>query len=136
MRSNCHETELHALFAEHQAEHNNTVPIYTDGSKSDGGAGWAAVFPATTVSGKLPIHASVFSAELSAIISALEHIAEQPQAAFTIYSDSFLDSGSSGYLQRAAPCTESSQADLRSKSEYASHSNLLLGPCTRGSGRQ
>jgi hypothetical protein len=136
MRSNCHETELHALFAEHQAEHNNTVPIYTDGSKSDGGAGWAAVFPATTVSGKLPIHASVFSAELSAIISALEHIAEQPQAAFTIYSDSLLDSGSSGYLQRAATCTESSQADLRSKSEYASHSNLLLGPCARGSGRQ
>jgi ribonuclease HI len=79
---------LRAFFLEHQQTHSQSVPVYTDGSKSERGVGWAAVFPTSTVRGKLPDQASIFTAELSAIISTLENILDQPQTNYIIYSDS------------------------------------------------
>ena len=42
------------------------VHIYTDGSKSTEGVGFAAVFPNTTSGGRLTREASIFTAELYA----------------------------------------------------------------------
>ena len=44
---------------------------YTDGSKSDLGVGYGVVFPSSCRGASLPGAASVFTAELSAIILAL-----------------------------------------------------------------
>ena len=48
--------------------------IYTDGSKSTEGVGFAAVFPNTTSGGRLTREASIFTAELYAINAAMHEI--------------------------------------------------------------
>ena len=58
--------EMRAIFLAHQERHP-TVHIYTDGSKSTEGVGFAAVFPNTTSGGRLTREASIFTAELYAI---------------------------------------------------------------------
>ena len=55
--------EMRAIFLAHQERHP-TVHIYTDGSKSTEGVGFAAVFPNTTRGGRLTREASIFTAEL------------------------------------------------------------------------
>ena len=87
-RRDAPEGALRILFMNHQAEHTQSLSVYTDGSKTDQGVGWAAVFPTETISGALPRHASVFTAELTAVSSALRSIEEHPGTNFTIYSDS------------------------------------------------
>ena len=68
--------------------HANTDHIYTDGSKSSKGVGFAVVFPNTYVECALPSIASIFTAELQAIWAALIHILSSPGFFFTIFSDS------------------------------------------------
>ena len=87
-RNDAPEGALRALFLDHQTEHSESTSVYTDGSKTDRGVGWAAVFPTRTINGTLPRHASVFTAELTAINSALQLILERPETNFTIYTDS------------------------------------------------
>ena len=55
--------EMRAIFLAHQERHP-TVHIYTDGSKSTEGVGFAAVFPNTNSGGRLTGEASIFTAEL------------------------------------------------------------------------
>ena len=51
------------------------IPVYTDGSQDGNAVACAIVFPSNTViSMRLPDSASVFSAEVWAIIKALEQI--------------------------------------------------------------
>ena len=70
--------EMRATFLAHQERHP-TVHIYTDGSKSTEGVGFAAVFPNTTRGGRLAREASILTAELYAINDGNR---------FTIFSDS------------------------------------------------
>ena len=66
------------------------VHIYTDGSKSTEGMGFAAVFPNTTSGGRLTREASIFTAELYTINAAVHEILRGTIDGnqFTIFSDS------------------------------------------------
>ena len=77
-----------SLFLEHYSSHSNFVPIFTDGSKSDTGVGFSVVFPTFCRGGSLPAVSSVFTAELSAIVLALQLIFTLPINSFQIFSDS------------------------------------------------
>lgn len=82
-------SELKNIFTEHLlSEHSNSVHIYTDGSKSDGSVGCAATSIYGSVSKRLHPATSVFSAELYAIVEALDMIERLPYINFTIFSDS------------------------------------------------
>ena len=65
--------EMRAIFLAHQERHP-TVHIYTDGSKSTEGVGFAAVFLNTTSGGRLTREASIFTAELYVINAAVHEI--------------------------------------------------------------
>ncbi|GBN39531.1 hypothetical protein AVEN_271010-1 [Araneus ventricosus] len=64
------------------------VPIFTDGSKSDGHVGCGVAFPSNTLSYRLHNCCSVFTAELVAIFRALQEISLSNQCNFIIYTDS------------------------------------------------
>ena len=73
---------------EHIRRKGNHLAIYTDGSKSREGVGYAAVSERGKLQFSLPKRSSVFTAELSAILSALEIIKEHQPQKFVIFSDS------------------------------------------------
>ena len=81
--------EMRAIFLAHLERHP-TAHIYTDGSKSMEGVGFAAVFPDTTSGGRLTREASIFTAELYAINAAVHEILKGSTDGnrFTIFSDS------------------------------------------------
>lgn len=76
------------LFLSHTASHATSVPVYTDGSKSDAGVGFGAVFPDFSRSGTLPAIASIFTAELSALLLAIRTIFTLRVDTLTVYCDS------------------------------------------------
>lgn len=80
---------LKASFLSHSVAHDGYTPIYTDGSKTGSGVGASAVFPDRSLSHTLSPHASIFTAELLAILIALSRILildhDRP---YVIYSDS------------------------------------------------
>lgn len=88
LREEAQEGAMRALFLDHQVELVQSMLVYTDVSKSERGVGWAAVFPTTTLKGRLPNHASIFTAERSAFVAFLEHIRNQPRTNYTVHSDS------------------------------------------------
>ena len=76
---------LHTL--EHIRRKGRHHEIYTDGSKSEQGVGFAAISSSRSYEISLPNEASVFTAEFMAILYALK-IAEEIKAKCIIYSDS------------------------------------------------
>ena len=62
-----------AYFLEHSVTHEGSVPVYTDGSKTDTGVGFGVVFPSLNRGGTLSNIASVFTAELTAILLARDN---------------------------------------------------------------
>ena len=64
------------------------IAIFTDGSKSDTGVGSAAVSTIEARSMALPKYASIFTAELKAIESALKIIENSDYRRYVVYSDS------------------------------------------------
>lgn len=81
--------EVRANFLAHLESHNSKH-IFTDGSKTSQHVGYAAVLPNSTKSGSLPVEASIFTAELYAIKTAIEEIlrGNTEDREFTIFSDS------------------------------------------------
>ncbi|KAK3885204.1 hypothetical protein Pcinc_010548 [Petrolisthes cinctipes] len=77
-----------SLLLEHAFTHRESLPVYTDGSKSDAGVGFGVVFPDFCHGGRLPSVMSIFTAELSAILYAYQNIFTLPQPTFTLFSDS------------------------------------------------
>lgn len=77
-----------ALFLDHYSTHSDSTPVFTDGSKSAAGVGYGVIFPSFGRGGSLPSVASVFTAELSAIVLALQIIFTLPVSSFTIFCDS------------------------------------------------
>jgi ribonuclease HI len=75
-------------FREHEAAHPGATPVFTDGSRSEAGVAAAVVFPDESFSHTLPSSASIFTAELIAILIALYRMAQVPDMSFVIYSDS------------------------------------------------
>ncbi|GBN50109.1 hypothetical protein AVEN_154704-1 [Araneus ventricosus] len=76
------------IFIEHRQEYDDFIAIYTDGSKSADHVSFAVVFPNTTFSFKLHSSCSVFTAEIAAVLLALEKISDCLERKFIIYMDS------------------------------------------------
>ena len=75
-------------FLKHMEEHRGSVFIFTDGSKSNAGVGFGAVSKDFNRYGALPKCASIFTAELHAILIALKQIVSLSERRFVIFSDS------------------------------------------------
>lgn len=63
--------------------------IYTDGSKTDDCVGAGIWLPLVQTNFRLPMHTSVYNAEVFAILWALQHAESKPEPKFIIYTDSF-----------------------------------------------
>jgi ribonuclease HI len=73
---------------EHIESHNGSQLIYTDGSKTKDQVGYAAVINESTYSYKINNMASIFTAELLAILRATDAIKREQGQSFVICSDS------------------------------------------------
>ena len=87
-RSNKSNEEIKASFLDHNVKHSEHEKMFTDGSKFEDGVGCAVVHNGTSYAAKLSNSASVFTAEITAIIKALELAYHSKQNKFVIYSDS------------------------------------------------
>ncbi|GFV78767.1 probable RNA-directed DNA polymerase from transposon X-element [Trichonephila clavipes] len=76
------------LFSYHRNKFSKYIPVYTDGSKTVGHVGCGVVFNNTILSFSLHNSMSVFSAELTAILIALQHILVSNHCHFCVYTDS------------------------------------------------
>ncbi|GFU59073.1 putative RNA-directed DNA polymerase from transposon X-element [Trichonephila clavipes] len=76
------------LFSFHRSKYSKYIPVYTDGSKTAGHVGCGVVFNNTIFSFSLHNSMSVFSAELTAILVALQHIIVSTHRHFCVYTDS------------------------------------------------
>ena len=78
-------------FLSHLAKHSQTMHVFTDGSKSKEGVGFGVVHGHNYTNraiGTLPGEASIFTAELHAIIKALSIIENSTNLGWTVFSDS------------------------------------------------
>ena len=83
------DAELRSLFLEHvAASHGESCATYTDGSKSPEGVGLAVVIQDNVTNKKLPSSASIFTAELRAILTAVMLSIRYEDHNFIIFSDS------------------------------------------------
>ncbi|GFW87125.1 putative RNA-directed DNA polymerase from transposon X-element [Trichonephila clavipes] len=78
----------HQLFSFHRSKYSKYIPVYTGGSKSAGHVGCDVVFNNTILSFSLHNSMSVFSAELTVILVALQHILISDHHHFCVYTDS------------------------------------------------
>ena len=77
------------LFMEIRDRYRDYIPVYTDGSRDGNAVACATVFPLNTViSIRLPDSASVFTAEVWAIIKALEQIKDSNASKYIVFTDS------------------------------------------------
>ena len=77
------------LFMEIRDRYRDYIPVYTDGSRDGNSVACATVFPLNTViSIRLPDSASVFTAEVWAIIKALEQIKDSNASKYIVFTDS------------------------------------------------
>ena len=75
-------------FLDHVSIHSSSIHVYTDGSKSISGAGFAVTFPNCTFKYTLPPESSVLTTELYALLFALRRIYSSTSSSFTIFTDS------------------------------------------------
>jgi ribonuclease HI len=75
-------------FKEIRHRYHTYNSIYTDGSKDTDKVAAAAVTRSSTLQCRLPDRASIFTAEIQAILLALDHIAKSSDNHFIIFSDS------------------------------------------------
>ena len=80
---------LKNLFLSHLLQdHNDEYIVYTDGSKTDSGVGFSLVAQDRSISRRLPVSASIYTAELSAIMEAINLTATIPDPTIVIITDS------------------------------------------------
>ena len=87
VKKNIFDQMIKALFLEHDV-HVGEYKLYTDGSKSSEGVGFAVVADDFCGFAKLSSSASIYTAELTAIINAMNVAYHTNQKSFVIYSDS------------------------------------------------
>ena len=80
------ELKIHTI--EHLRRKNNAMKIFTDGSKMDSGVGFAVHSPIRNISHSLPKHASIFTAEIMAIMYATLVIKDSHNTHHVICTDS------------------------------------------------
>jgi ribonuclease HI len=79
---------FHYKYREIRNTFQTYLPIFTDGSKDGDKTGCATILPSRVLSQRLPDGASIYTAELHAIVNALEHISRAPNNQFILFSDS------------------------------------------------
>ena len=79
---------LKGIFLEHLRSHQDSITLYTDGSKTDTGVGFAVVGGGCDISRRINGTASVFTAELLAILEAVEQSQRMVGEITTIITDS------------------------------------------------
>jgi hypothetical protein len=87
-KSDTNSAVYQSLFLEIRSTYKRFAPIYTDGSKDDARVAAATVTPSSIISIRLPSFASIFTAELQAIIQALEFIITSDGTKYIIFTDS------------------------------------------------
>ena len=88
-RCNGSDNERKQHFQQHKEKHKDTKEAYTDGSKNTGRkVGFAAVFTDITKRGTLPEEASIHTAEMTAIETAMKEIRVRNEMRCVIYTDS------------------------------------------------
>ena len=81
--------EFQSCFAQHVSEcHFDSVPFYTDGSKTNKGVGYGCYSSVFSRTGVLPPGSSIYTAELAAILVVLRFILRLSATKCTIYVDS------------------------------------------------
>ena len=90
---------LRSKFLAHLPDHSDAIHIYTDGSKSSSGVGYVVLFPSWSTQRTLPHFASVLSAELSALLLAVQRLLSCCSSSFVIFTDSY------SALQLISSCT-------------------------------
>lgn len=75
-------------FLRHSEIHRTCTEIYTDGSKTPDYVSYASVHPDRIISKKITITASIFTAELQAILSTMAYLIRSTGKEFIIYCDS------------------------------------------------
>ena len=86
-KKNLSEEEVRSRFLEHNVHFSHTK-LYKDGSESGTGVGCAVIHKDTVYVPKLPDYASVFTAELIAVATALDQVFSSSNSNFVIYCDS------------------------------------------------
>ena len=77
------------LFMEIQDRYRDHISVYTDGSRDGNSVACATVFPSDNIiSMRLPDSASVFTAEVWAIIKALEQMKDSIASKYIVFTDS------------------------------------------------
>ena len=69
-------------------KYKDHVPIYTDGSKDNERVGYGVHTPSRNLSGRLHPKASIFTAEATALLKAVEWMENHKDSKFTVFSDS------------------------------------------------
>ncbi|OOZ37989.1 hypothetical protein BOW52_09705 [Solemya elarraichensis gill symbiont] len=87
-KSTTHPLEFQSLFAEIRHTYRDHQPIYTDGSKDQAKVSAAMYAPPFIDTSRLPDNASIFSAELHALLLALRRIETHKSSKFIIFTDS------------------------------------------------
>ena len=106
------EEQIKAMFLEHDLNHKGRVKMYTDGSKSENGVGSAVVCGNKIYEAKLPKSASIYTAEMTAIVIALEIVEKSNKKRFVIYSDSLNSLESLKQLYSNHPLVQKAQERL------------------------
>ena len=88
VKKNTSDQIIKLLLLEHNEVHDGEYEIYTDGSRSSEGVGFAVVADDFYDSAKLSTSASIYTAELTVIINAMNVVCHTNQKSFVIYSDS------------------------------------------------
>lgn len=88
LKSDTPSSILRDLHFDHSSLHSEHVAIFTDGSRSDAGVGFSVVFPTHVKARRLPDSASIYTAELHAILFAVASIVRLEASEYVIYSDS------------------------------------------------
>ena len=87
-KKNRSDLEIQSRFREYTSKYQDYIAIYTDGSKSLDGVGYAAVSGRESVLGSLPPQSSIYTAELYAILAAVKMTKGTDHQHFIVYSDS------------------------------------------------
>ena len=129
VKKNTSDQVIRLLFLEHDEVHGCEYRIYTDGSKSSEGVGFAVVADDFCDSAKLSSSASIYTAELTAIINAMNVVYHTNQKSFVIYSDSMSALESLNNYNSSHPLVQKAQEWLfRISCQHKSV--FLLGSCS------
>ncbi|WP_230209622.1 hypothetical protein [Solemya velum gill symbiont] len=86
--STTHPLALQLLFAEIRHNYSNHQPIYTDGSENQEKVSAAMYAPPSVDTVRPPNNSSIFSAELYALLLALQRIQSHKSSKFIVFTDS------------------------------------------------